>query len=86
MFNIRFWIYSHTVVIFVFIVGNTSPLALHGRDLKLLSVKVNGTELKVILRVIYFFHIAPTLCVHALTWYSYVYDFEKYNGSNTRLF
>jgi aminopeptidase N len=27
-------------------VGTTSPLALHGRDLKLLSVKVNGTELK----------------------------------------
>jgi hypothetical protein len=84
MFNIRFWIFSHTVVIFVFIVGNTSPLALHGRDLKLLSVKVNGTELKVILRVIYFFHIAPTFFVHALTWYSYVHDFEKYNGNNTR--
>ena len=81
----RFWIYSQTLVFF-FVIGTTSPLALHGRDLKLLSVKVNATELKVIVHVIYFCHIAPTSCVHALTGYSYAHDFEKYNGSNIRLF
>ena len=50
----------------LFVAGNSSPLTLHGCDLKLLSIKINGTELKV-LHVIYFCHVAwcrVCMCSH----------------------
>lgn len=36
------------LILFLFLSGVSCPLVLHGHDLKLLSIKVDGKELKVV--------------------------------------